>query len=84
MELAIVILNYNGLDLLKEFLPGLIRHVIPKSEIIIADNGSADESVSWLRKNHPTLKIVELKQNAGFAEGYNQALKQIDSPYYLF
>ena len=81
---AIVILNWNGKKLFDIFLPSVIRHSAgPGTVIYIADNGSTDESVTHLIHHFPEIKIIILNQNFGFAEGYNQALKQIDATYYI-
>jgi GT2 family glycosyltransferase len=79
---AVVILNYNGAKLLKQFLPSVIQHT-QVAEIIVADNGSTDESLSIIRQDFPSIKIIEFDKNYGFCGGYNRALKQIDSDYYV-
>ncbi len=81
---AVVILNWNGLELLMKFLPILVKNT-PKAwtEIWVADNGSTDESVSWLAQNFPQVQMVLLERNYGFAEGYNKALSQINANYYV-
>ena len=81
---AVVILNWNGLELLMKFLPALVRHTPADiADIWIADNGSSDESLSWLTQNYPQVKTILLEKNYGFAEGYNKALAQIESKYYV-
>lgn len=81
-ELGVIILNWNGLELLKKFLPAAARHTVSeRSDLIVADNGSSDESVAWIRKNHPEVIIIELDKNYGFAEGYNRAIAQTDYRY---
>jgi len=83
-EVAVVILNWNGVDLLKQFLPPLIRYTDPGlASIWVADNGSTDASPELLRTEFPSANIVELKQNYGFADGYNRALAQIDADYFV-
>jgi len=83
-EVAVVILNWNGINYLKRFLPSVIEHTNPDiADIYIADNGSTDDSLIWLRQNYPGVKIIELDHNRGFAEGYNRSLKHISSEYYL-
>ena len=81
-KLAIVILNWNGQNYLSQFLPALIRYAPPYSEIIVADNASTDDSVSFLETHYPDIKIIQNTENGGFSKGYNNALKQIDSEYY--
>lgn len=81
-KIAIVILNWNGKALMEEFLPSVIAHSpIELADVIVADNGSTDGSVEWLTNTHPDVKQILLDKNYGFAEGYNQALKQIDHEY---
>ncbi|HNW98772.1 MAG TPA: glycosyltransferase family 2 protein [Bacteroidales bacterium] len=83
LKVAIVILNWNGKHFLEKFLPFLIKYNTPNSEIIIADNASHDDSVSYLEENYPTIRIIKNNKNYGFAKGYNDALKQIDAEYYV-
>jgi GT2 family glycosyltransferase len=83
-KVAVVILNWNGIDYLKKFLPSVMENTAPGlAEIIVADNGSQDASVEWLRQNWPGLRIIKLDRNYGFAEGYNLALREISSSYFL-
>lgn len=83
-KIAIVILNWNGVKLLQQFLPSVIKNSPSGSaEIIVADNGSTDESLSILQIKFPEVTILDLKQNFGFARGYNEALKQIDAEYFV-
>ncbi|MFY9152984.1 MAG: glycosyltransferase family 2 protein [Prolixibacteraceae bacterium] len=84
IKIAIVILNWNGAELLRQFLPSVIQFsTFDFTEIIVADNGSTDESLSVLQNNFPEVKILDLKQNFGFARGYNEALSQIDAEYFV-
>lgn len=83
MKTAVVILNWNGKKFLEKFLPGVIRHSSPLAEIIIADNASSDDSLAYLEKNHPEIRIIRLTRNFGFAGGYNLALKQIEADNYI-
>jgi hypothetical protein len=74
-KIAVVILNYNGEKLFPIFLPSVIEYSTNDfTEIIIADNASTDNSIEYLKSNYPQIKRIELSQNHGFAEGYNQAL----------
>ncbi len=78
---SVVILNWNGSEMLSTFLPGVIRHTLSKDiEIVVADNGSTDDSLQILA-NFPEVRIIRLDRNYGFAEGYNKALAQIQSEY---
>lgn len=82
-SVAITILNFNGKDYLERFLPSVIASQYSNFEIIVADNGSSDDSLEFLQKYYPEIKIIDLQVNYGFAEGYNQALQQIESDYYV-
>lgn len=82
-EVAIIILNYNGLHFLRTFLPILDKTTYQNYRIIIADNGSTDDSLNWLAENRPDLECIDLKENYGFAEGYNQAIKYVESDYFV-
>ncbi len=81
-DVAVVILNWNGKALMDEFLPSVIAHTpADKAEIVVADNGSTDGSVDFLKEKFPEVRIISFDKNYGFAEGYNQALKHIDANY---
>jgi hypothetical protein len=81
---AIVILNWNGQQMFDTFLPSVIEHSNPEiAEIFVADNGSTDKSVEYLLKNFFSVKIIQLERNYGFAEGYNQALEQLEADYFV-
>lgn len=81
-RLVIVILNWNGQKLLEQFLPILLSHLPDFAEVIIADNASTDGSVNFLNMHYPELRLIQNKENYGFAKGYNVALKQVDAEYY--
>ena len=83
-SVAIVILNWNGVSFLERFIPILYNNT-PKEigEIIIADNGSTDSSVEWLKENYPMLRLILLDKNYGFTGGYNRALAQIEAKYFI-
>jgi len=82
LKVAVVILNFNGKYYLEKFLPGIIAHSSPHT-IIIADNGSTDDSVAFLEKNHPGIAIIQNGGNYGYAEGYNLALQNIEADYFI-
>lgn len=82
MKIAIVILNWNGRDLLEKFLPSVVAFSQDDAEIYVADNNSSDDSIDFLGKNYPEVKIVKNEINGGFAKGYNDALKKIDADVY--
>lgn len=77
---AIVILNFNGRRYLAQFLPIVLEHS-PNAEVIVADNGSDDDSIAFLRKHYPQVRRIELTENLGFAAGYNAALQQVGTDY---
>jgi GT2 family glycosyltransferase len=81
MKIAVVILNWNGVKLLEQFLPSVIQYS-PEATIYVADNASTDESIEFVKNNYPTIKIIQNKTNQGFAGGYNQALQHIDAEIY--
>lgn len=82
-KVAIVILNFNGRKHLKAFLPSVLKHTAESIEIHVADNGSTDDSVDLLHSEFSRVIVHKLPKNFGFAEGYNQTLKNIDSDYYV-
>lgn len=83
LKCAVVILNWNGLGFLKEFLPTAIKYTSDNSEIIVADNASTDGSVEFLEKEYPQTKIIKLDKNYGFTGGYNRSLAQVEAEYYI-
>jgi GT2 family glycosyltransferase len=81
-QTAVVILNWNGKALLERFLPFLVQYTNPAlADIVVADNGSTDDSLEFLTKHYPKIQTILLDVNYGFADGYNKALKSIDSEY---
>lgn len=81
-ELGVIILNWNGLNLLRQFLPEAVRHTAaPEVELVVADNGSTDGSVEWVRSYWPSVRVIEMGENLGFAEGYNRAIARCAYPY---
>jgi len=82
MEVAVVILNYNGVKFLKQFLPTVITHS-QNATVYVADNCSTDTSVDFLKENFPSIKLIINTENGGFAKGYNDALKNIKADYYV-
>lgn len=84
MLLSVIILNWNGEKLLQQFLPTAVRYTTGDDvELIVADNGSTDSSVEWIRNNYPQVRIIELGENLGFAGGYNKAISMVDSEFVL-
>jgi GT2 family glycosyltransferase len=83
-KISVVILNYNGKKYLEEFLPGVIRHTTGEGiRIIVADNNSTDDSVSYLKQSFPEVELIILDRNYGYTGGYNKALEKIESEYYV-
>lgn len=80
-KIAVVILNWNGAELLKKFLPKVIQYS-EQATIYVADNASTDDSVQVVTELFPSVKIIINNQNYGFAKGYNEALKDVQEPYY--
>lgn len=83
MKTAVVILNWNGVKLLEEFLPSVVTHSLPLAEVYVIDNASTDNSVSFLEQNFPQVKIIQNSSNGGYAKGYNEGLKHIDAELYV-
>ena len=80
--LAVIILNWNGRDLLRRFLPSVVEHSDSSiSRIVVADNGSDDDSIEVLEREFPQVEIQKKEKNFGFAEGYNRAVKAIECKY---
>ena len=80
-RIAIVILNWNGKRFLEQFLDGVKASCPPEAEVVVADNGSADGSVAYLKQQHPEVAVLEFRENLGFAGGYNAALDALDHEY---
>ena len=80
MRCSVVILNWNGEQTLRQFLPSVLAHTQSKDvEIVVADNGSTDGSLNFLQTQ--PVRVIKLEQNYGFAEGYNRAIEQVDAEY---
>ncbi len=82
-HLAIVILNWNGRKYLEKFLPHVVKYSCKDGEIIVADNASTDDSISFLENNFPKVRIIKMEKNHGYTGGYNIALKQIKADYFV-
>lgn len=81
-SVAVVILNYNTRRHLQEYLPSVLAYS-PGASIIVADNGSPDDSIAYVREHFPEVQILDLQQNYGFALGYNEALRQVEADVYV-
>lgn len=82
-KVAIVILNWNGRQMLERYLPSVTAFSSKCADIYVADNASTDDSVEYLQACYPQVRLIRLERNWGFAEGYNKALAQIDAEYYV-
>lgn len=82
-SVAIVILNWNGKSYLERFLPSVAATSYANARVIVADNASTDDSVTFLRHHYPSIEVIELGKNHGFALGYNEALKRVEADYYV-
>ncbi len=80
VETSVIILNWNGATMLRQYLPSVLAYT-PDADIIVADNGSTDDSLEVLKNEFPSVKTIVLDKNYGFAEGYNRAIEQVDSDY---
>ncbi|MBP5260326.1 MAG: glycosyltransferase family 2 protein [Paludibacteraceae bacterium] len=81
-RVSVIILNWNGLAYLQRYLPSVVAHTDPAmADVIVADNGSTDGSVAWLKQAMPQVQVFEFAENHGFAEGYNIAVDRVDTEY---
>ncbi|MGN1236639.1 MAG: glycosyltransferase family 2 protein [Bacteroidaceae bacterium] len=79
-KVSVIILNWNGAEMLRRFLPSIVDFS-PEAEVVIADNGSTDSSLEVLKGEFPEVKVIAFDKNYGFAEGYNKALAQTETEY---
>ena len=85
VKVAIVLLSYNSLELVKKFLP-LIVETIPNSpdyQVVLVDNASVDDTYNYVAEQHPDVRLIQLQINKGFTNGYVESLSQIDAEYYV-
>ena len=82
-RLGVVILNWNGRHHLERYLPSVVAHTTGDAEVVVADNGSTDDSLAWLRINYPDVRVIRLDRNYGFAGGYNRAISEMTTEYVL-
>ena len=83
MKTAIVILNYNGKDLLARYLPSMLQYS-SDAEVWVVDNASNDASYAYIKNNFPTVKLIQLEENLGYSGGYNASLEKIDADLICF
>ncbi len=76
MKVAVVILNWNGKQLLEQFLPSVVQFS-QEATVYVADNASTDDSVAFVRANFPTVSIIVNSTNTGYAGGYNEAFSTL-------
>lgn len=82
MKTTVIILNWNGRKMMEQYLPSVCKYTTGEDvKIVVADNGSTDDSIDFLRNNYPQIELILLDQNYGFAEGYNRAIAQVDAEY---
>lgn len=82
IKIAVVILNWNGEAMLRQFLPSVISGSCEEGTVVyVADNASTDHSCEVVEKEFPSVRLIRLDQNYGFAEGYNRALAQVEAEY---
>jgi len=82
VNVAIVILNWNGQKLLEEFLPSVVRYS-SEATIYVADNNSSDDSIAFIKKTYSEVKIIQNKENGGYAKGYNEALQHLHEDLFV-
>lgn len=86
MKVSVIILNWNGSmkGLIHEYLPSVVKYT-PRdiAEVVVADNGSNDDSLKLLANDYRTVRVIPLDKNYGFAEGYNRAIAQCEDSQYV-
>ncbi|MDF2432054.1 MAG: hypothetical protein JWP44_1685 [Mucilaginibacter sp.] len=82
-KVAVVILNWNGIKYLRQFLPSVLSSIWPNLEIIVGDNASTDGSVAFIEQEYPSIRIIQNDKNYGFTGGYNKVLEHVDADYYI-
>ena len=81
-SVAVAILNWNGRAHLETYLPSVVQHS-PEAEVVVIDNGSSDDSIAWIREHHPSVRVVALPENRGFAGGYNAGLQEVEADVFV-
>lgn len=81
-EIAVVILNWNGRELLERFLPSVVKHS-RQAAVYVIDNASADDSRDFLKQHYPKIEIIALEANQGYAGGYNLGLQEVSEPFQI-
>lgn len=81
-RVAVIILNWNGRELMERFLPSVVRYTrMPGAEVVVADNASDDGSADFLQTHYPAVRTLRFEKNLGFAEGYNRAIAHVEAEY---
>jgi GT2 family glycosyltransferase len=81
-KVAVIVLNWNGRELMERFLPSVVANTPERvADIVVADNGSTDGSLALLSEKFPSIRVLPFDRNYGFAEGYNKAIAEVDTPY---
>ena len=81
---AVVILNWNGVAWLQQFLPHVVKYsALPNAKVVVVDNASTDSSVSYVKTNFPNVQVVINTTNGGYAKGYNDGLKHVAADYFI-
>ena len=75
-------MNWNGRALLEKFLPSIVQFSADQADVYVADNNSSDDSIAFLEKTYPQVKVIKNQVNGGYAKGYNDALKSVDADVY--
>lgn len=83
VKTVVAILNWNGLELLKQFLPGVVETASHRAEIAVIDNDSTDQSVQWINTHFPAVRVIRNSANEGFAKGYNSGLAQLSADIFI-
>lgn len=82
MKICVAILNWNGAEMLRRFLPSVLQYSqTERTEVCVIDNASTDHSLEVLRQEFPTVRIIALDCNYGFADGYNKGMQHITAEY---
>jgi hypothetical protein len=80
-KIAVLILNWNGRELLERFLPSIVENNSSNADVIVIDNASTDNSVAFIKEAYPHIQCIEFKENYGFALGYNKAIELVPHEY---
>jgi GT2 family glycosyltransferase len=81
-DIAVAILNYNGLHFLEKFLGKMVL-ASPEADLVLIDNASTDTSLNYVLEKHPEVIIIKNTDNHGYAGGYNEGLKNLPHAYFV-